>query len=434
MQKIKIPKKTKGEFRTIYIPDENTKKELRSLLSSLENNLKAMERNGNIPNNVIHGFVSKRSAVTNAIQHIGFNYTLSMDLEDFFDNVKVSHVEGLIPKEIIEKVFVDGSPRQGLPTSPLVCNIAALKIDIAFLKFLKKGDFKAVYTRYADDISISFNDKNLFELFKSKMKEITRRAGFKIKEAKTRLQSQSYGNREVTGVMVGEKGISVSRKYRRRMRATLHQEKNHIFDGMSEWSLLRLPKEKESKPLNHNYLTMKILKAHKRCSFSRKYSPQKLEETRSGEFLITNDLGYFLGMSDLADGWTSCYRKAGVNKNAPMFFSYFKSSVGLLLSEKETEYFGLKRNMIRARCIILTFEDGRKLATQFYGANDVYKNRLKEFMKEQGISMESSEFKGDGKNYVVGKAPVNFKKRELYGGIKAFTVNNGSECYSRLRF
>ena len=36
---------------------------------------------------VVHGFYRGRSAVTNAMQHVGHQYTLSMDLENFFSSV-----------------------------------------------------------------------------------------------------------------------------------------------------------------------------------------------------------------------------------------------------------------------------------------------------------------------------------------------------------
>lgn len=412
MKIIQIPKKTRGEFRTIYVPDFKLKTELRSLLSDLENNLKSFERNGKINGDVLHGFVSERSPVTNAKMHIGFSFTLSMDLSDFFDSVKKHHVKGLIPDEIIEKVFYDGSPRQGLPTSPLVCNIAAIKMDIAILRFIKKKNLKVIYTRYADDLSFSFNDRGYFLILKNQIKNIVCKNGFKLNDAKTRLQSSSYGNREVTGVMVGESGITVSRKFKRKMRAAKHKGNLDSYEGMSEWTKLKKPKTLQEKESNQDEV-YNILRKNGRAKPSY-FKTRKLKEIRDGRFLITNDLAYVWGMTDLADGWTSCYKRSGCNKNAPIFLSYLDVSVGLVLSNDVTDYFGVKRNKVKGRCIIYTTRGGEKFAHGFYGS--AKEDDFILFLKENGIKLSTLELSGDK---AVSGYGINFKcKSKLYVGKK----------------
>ena len=415
MKIVKIPKKKKGEFRTIYIPNKELKTELRSLLSDLENNLKSFERNGKIDSSILHGFVSERSPVTNAQMHVGFKYTLSMDLSDFFDSVREHHVKGIIPQDIISKVFVDGSPRQGLPTSPLVCNIAAIKMDIAIQRLIKKKNLKVVYTRYADDLSFSFNDRNIFEILKNQIKNIVSKNGFKLNENKTRLQSASFGNREVTGVMVGESGISVSRKFKRKMRATKHQNNLNSLGGMVEWSKLKRPKTHEEKN-NSQEATYKILRENGRAKPSN-FKTRELNEIRRGNFLITNDLAYVWGMTDLADGWTSCYKRTGCNRNAPILISYLNASVGVILSDKTQDYFGVKRNKIKARCIIYTMKSGERLACQFYGS---YDEDFKIFLKENGVKLNYKTGYSEVEGYARPRGSSN-----LYCGSKISVVLKG---------
>ena len=154
MQIISLPKKT-GGTRTIYIPDDELMTSLRQLSGRLTS--KAQKA---CPENV-HGFMRDRSPVTNASAHIGHQYTLCFDLQDFFESVTPDKLKGKLSKDEIAVVFVDGSARQGLPTSPAVANLAFSATDHAILKWLTKANKNVVYTRYADDLSFSFDDPAL---------------------------------------------------------------------------------------------------------------------------------------------------------------------------------------------------------------------------------------------------------------------------------
>jgi galactitol-specific phosphotransferase system IIB component len=427
MKIVQIPKKTKGEYRTIYIPSAEEKYKYRKIIPHVENTISSFENNGNIECGIIHGFRSKKSPVTNAKLHVGFNYTLSMDLSNFFDSVRPHHVKGYIKDEVISMAFVDGSPKQGLPSSPAVCNLAAIKMDQAILKIIKKNRYHVIYTRYADDLSFSFNDHQLSTILLEKVKNIVSKSGFKINENKTRLQSAKFGNREVTGVMVGMDGITVSRRFKRRMRAAKHQNSDS-YAGMYEWSKLKTPKEI---PIANNQTqidTRDKLVKHGKLTKNLKCRLDPLQEIRSGNFLITNDIAYICGMTDLSDGWTSCYREAGCNKNAPKFLSQFKVSVGLFLSQSEKEYYGVRRNKIKARCIIYHSTDNKMYALSFYGATE-YTEKLKEFLKNNGVNLTVKKFQ------VVGYGK-NLTKSSMYGGIKKVntTLTGKTGKYIKLTF
>ena len=400
MKIVQLPKKTKGEYRTIYVPNNKEKLGYKAILPQIENTLRKMEENGNLDGGVIHGFRAGRSPVTNAWQHVGRQYTLSMDLSNFFDTVTKTHLKGILPEDIIDKAFVDGSPRQGLPSSPAVCNLAGIKMDSAILKFIKKKNLKVVYTRYADDLAFSFDDKSLRNLIIERVKSIAGKCGFKINTKKNRFQSSQFGYRQVTGVMVGQDGVYPSRKLKRKLRAAKHQQNEHQASGLEEWAKLKLPKPKPK--VDETQLQIKnSLEKFGRAQYQNTFCVRGLREERQSNFLITNDLAYIVGMTDLATGWTSCYKKNGCNRNAPVLLSYLDISVGLFLDDRQVSYCGMKRNAIKARCIIYHARDGKSYAKSFYG-NEPYRTQLQSHLMEKGIILgayNSFEVVGYAKPY-----------------------------------
>ena len=119
----RIPKRN-GQFRQIYIPSKASGRRLRSLLPELENILAGIGGS-----NWNYAFEKGKNCALNAFQHIGHRYTLSMDIHDFFDNVSDDHIKGIIPKHLVDQCFIQGRPRQGLPTSPLIATIAFVACD-----------------------------------------------------------------------------------------------------------------------------------------------------------------------------------------------------------------------------------------------------------------------------------------------------------------
>lgn len=94
-------------------------------------------------------------------------------------------------------------------------------MDYHILKISKK--YKLNYTRYADDMTFSTNDKNFLELYNQFMADITvevNKSGFKINDKKTRLQYKD-SRQEVTGIIVN-KDLSVPNEYYKTTRAMAH--------------------------------------------------------------------------------------------------------------------------------------------------------------------------------------------------------------------
>lgn len=236
-KKFKIKKKS-GGYREIYAPNRQTKAKQRLMVPRLTVLAKQV-----CNMDVVHGFMPMRSPVTNARMHIGYKFTLSFDLESFFDTVTEDHVMPRVngDQEIKRWCFAGEAARQGFPTSPIVSNIAASSMDQLILDVLAKHSEKVVYTRYADDLTFSFNNKETVDHLKIVIPIVVESCKFKVNPKKTRCQWSGFGRRIITGVAVDDTGIHPTRSVRRRLRAALHQQRMAEAGGLAEWCKLRPP-------------------------------------------------------------------------------------------------------------------------------------------------------------------------------------------------
>lgn len=233
-------RKRNGSVREIYCPSQDEKAWMRAQVPRLNGFALMLDTH-----HVSHGFMPNRSPVTNALQHRGYAFSLSFDLEDWFNTVTVGHIDyvpGLM-SNAVAICFVDGAAKQGLPTSPALANIAAARMDQEIVALRARGRLGwnyGVYTRYADDLTFSFMLEATARWLKEVIPPIVGRHRFKINQTKTRLQAARAGRRMITGVAVDDR-LHVPREIRRRMRAASHQRNWDQLRGLREWARLRLP-------------------------------------------------------------------------------------------------------------------------------------------------------------------------------------------------
>lgn len=388
MRTVQIPKKKKNEFRTIYIPNKEEKQQLKYALDEI--NTKAQQVCGDF----VHGFMLDRSAVTNASSHVGYQYTTCFDLKDFFDSVQESHLEGKLTKNQIQTVLVDGAPRQGLPTSPAVANIAATELDKAILNLTKK--YEILYTRYADDLSFSYNDIFIKEILLKRIPEITSMCGFKINKSKTHTMSAKSGRRIITGVAVDDK-IHPTRATKRKIRAAQHQNKPNSLLGLQEWAKLKPPNKERD--IQKDALTLCKYWKLKQVNF-----PHKGPDEHYGNVIVTGDPVYIMGASTFTTNWTSCFAQPrGINRKTAWFYACCLGvKMAMILSDKEKIVCGVPRREIDTRCFIYETETEKKIMFGFYGN---HKKELENILTEQGITYggygrinNRSYVKGEGFN------------------------------------
>ena len=224
-----IPKKS-GGYRTIHAPKKELKKIQKSIVFKILDHIRETEKDKYIKTNISHAFEKGKSIITNAKIHRNKKFILNIDLKDFFDSFHFGRVAGYFEKNrelkfsretsiLLAKIFCcDGKLPQGAPSSPIISNLICNIFDMRILKLAKK--FKLDYTRYADDLSFSTNDKNFIKFyddFMTKLNNEVKRAGFNINDKKTRLLYKD-SRQEVTGLIVNKK-ISIKREYVKSTRA-----------------------------------------------------------------------------------------------------------------------------------------------------------------------------------------------------------------------
>lgn len=240
--------KGSGKVRTITAPDRRLKMIQRKLVSLIEQLYRVRTP--------VHGFVPDRSVKTNAEAHFRRRYVVNLDLQDFFPTITERRVAGLLRSigidsrvsEVVARLCCHmGRLPQGAPTSPVLSNMVCYRLDTDLLLVAKAS--RAIYTRYADDITFSSHQPPapLFEtaipaagrfspdLLVPQLRIAISNNGFSIHPHKAHYADRN-SRRTVTGVKINA-GLNVDRRYVRRVRAMLHSiEKLGLANAQAEYS------------------------------------------------------------------------------------------------------------------------------------------------------------------------------------------------------
>lgn len=428
MQMMQI-KKRSGGTRTVVCPSEQEKIALRQHLGALT--AKCHSENA-------EGFLPGHSPVTNALRHISRRYTLSYDLSDYFDSITPDRMRGKLSALEMESCIIDpgdGKRRacQGLPTSPAIANIAGMDIDAAIRKMLAKRHLDVVYTRYADDLVLSYDDYACTAVLREQIPQIVSRCGYRINERKTRLQDAHFGRREITGVSVAD-DVRVPRRIRRRLRAARHQAEHGLTKrgrwysaararGLAQWARLELPKRAATLTLTDQQGAEE--RAHVASVLSRHWGircpaaipPAPGGDVADGDYIITRDPAYVLGMSTYTTGWTSCMHQPDgqYRQQVGLWAGLAGTSVAALLSEHAMTHAGITRRKMRARCLVHTFRDGSRAYDRAYG-DAASITLLRTWLATRGIVPVAQIPRGAR---VVGNVPVQECRQCWFDSLRA---------------
>lgn len=241
-------KKKSGGRREIRIPADEKQAWLARHVAPLTLRAMLVDTYG-----VAHGFTPHRSPATNAAEHIGYAVTVCFDLADFYGHCRPEHVRRELPclsgASDLMTMFANhshGLPylAQGYCTSPPLANISFAQADRKIMRRilrLKNAGMRCVYTRYADDLTFSFDDSRLLPNLLRDLPRLTAKEGFPVNDSKTRIQHANQGRRVITGVSVGPSDIAATRKLRRKLRAARHQGNKREAHGMAEWARMAMP-------------------------------------------------------------------------------------------------------------------------------------------------------------------------------------------------
>jgi retron-type reverse transcriptase len=225
--------KKNGTARLIEIPKYRLKEIQKTILKQILDRIPVHD--------AVHGFVKERSCLTGARLHTNSTVIMKMDLKDFFLNIGFRRIQALYkragypenvaryltglctngtPLAILQKaelmdhdIRFDWETRkkfsaahlpQGAPSSPALSNLCAYKIDLRLEKASLK--YGAIYTRYADDLVFSGDDKFSESIlrFHDLVCRIIHEEGFSINPRKTRIMKQGV-QQKICGIVVNER-------------------------------------------------------------------------------------------------------------------------------------------------------------------------------------------------------------------------------------
>lgn len=260
-----IPKKSGGS-RTIHSPN----KKLKDIQTILKNELYKIYKT----KECVHGFSISKSIVTNAESHLNKKYILNIDLSDFFKSIHFGRIRNLFLSKpfnfnyavstILSQICChENALPQGAPTSPILSNMIAWKMDSQLQNLAKKTN--CTYTRYADDITFSLTCSKpkippdiLIENEGSisighSIENIITKNGFKINYKKVRLCSRN-SRMEVTGLTVNN-FVNTRRQFIKQITSMLYAwEKFGLIEADREYN------EKYRKPHQRNKSILYVIK------------------------------------------------------------------------------------------------------------------------------------------------------------------------------
>jgi RNA-directed DNA polymerase len=244
------------------------------VISSPDNSLKIIQRKLNQVlhavyerRSPVHGFVHDRSIKSNAIRHLGAEWVLNFDLENFFPSIHFGRVKGLfshkpyfLPEQAAQVLaqiccHMKMLPA-GAPTSPIVANMLCARMDAELKKLAK--NYGCVYTRYADDITFSTKARRFAPMIVfrdpatktwvlgDELRAIVKSNLFAINEGKTRVRNR-HSRQEVTGLRINKR-LNVSRGFIRQVRAMIHAWETYGEPAAEQEFLARYDKKQRAHP------------------------------------------------------------------------------------------------------------------------------------------------------------------------------------------
>lgn len=248
-----IPKKNGHGLRRIDAPNDELMEVLRVLKHILENDFHALYHTSSF------AYIEKRSTIK-AMQRHQANESKwfgKFDLSNFFGNTTLEFVMNQLSmifpfsevikvprgkqelEKALELAFLNGGLPQGTPVSPTITNIMMIPVDFKLANGFRNFEGKPfVYTRYADDFTISckydFNCGNVQQFIVDTLKSFG--SPFSLNPEKTRYGSSAGRNWNLGLMLNSDNELTVGYKKKRRFQAMLS---SYVLDRQNghPWSL-----------------------------------------------------------------------------------------------------------------------------------------------------------------------------------------------------
>lgn len=236
-----IPKKA-GGVREVAQPAREVKAIQRWLMRELADKLPTHD--------AATAYQAGSSIAGNATRHAGSRFMLKLDFTNFFPSILRSDIDlhlerycsdhlDTSARRLVAYVCCWARKRQaplrlciGAPSSPMLSNSVMFDFDSRLSAIA--ADDNVVYTRYADDITLSSQDRGKIDRYGELVKRMLAELAYPkltLNEAKTVWASRA-GKRVVTGlVLTPEAGVSIGRDRKRLIRAMYHRS---LTGGLNE--------------------------------------------------------------------------------------------------------------------------------------------------------------------------------------------------------
>ena len=258
-----VPKRRGGE-RIIDAPSDDLKVLQKRIYNKLLRRLPAHP--------AVTGFVQGRSIVDNARPHSNQAVVINLDLADFFPSISAEQVwkawRGIGWNKESARILTnictcEKRLPQGAPTSPALSNLVCRKLDVRLTAYTQGKRINGHYTRYADDLTFSFEalGKNKRRRKKPEgaperkqilaasrtvlrgIRGIVEDEGFRIQKKKRVRIQRAHQRQTATGLVVN-RAVNLPREVRRRIRAMQHRMKHRKLQPgqqqeLSGWEALQ---------------------------------------------------------------------------------------------------------------------------------------------------------------------------------------------------
>jgi len=267
-----IPKRSGGKRRILApVPELKAlqRRILRRLLARLRVHPAAM------------GFERGRSIVDNARAHVGQAVVMRFDLRDFFPSTRAKRLRRYFrrigwnrpaAKLLVRLCTHEGGLPQGAPTSPRLSNLVNYRLDARLAGMAAR--LGGVYTRYADDITVSFPDNEVLaaqdrhpaarnprtgepaiadahraasckqHAMARFVRRVVEEEGYELHRRKKRSVRRRHQRQVVSGLVVNRR-VNLPREVRRRLRAIEHRARLSRTSSLEDYQALSPHRRKQ---------------------------------------------------------------------------------------------------------------------------------------------------------------------------------------------
>lgn len=216
-----IPKRS-GGHREICSPSKEVKAIQAWILRNILDRLS--------PSPYATAYVKGRKLTDNVVPHQLNRYFLCLDITDFFPSISQRQVNSIFEavgysrsaSSIMSKIccYTNGLPQGGV-TSPALSNLVCLRLDRRLAGLAARRNI--IYTRYADDITFSSNNRNALCRLIPIANEILKSERFAPNRSKLRVLGPRI-NCRITGLVknASEARFGVGKAKKILMRAAMH--------------------------------------------------------------------------------------------------------------------------------------------------------------------------------------------------------------------